>query len=109
MKRFHSLSKILQPFLSEISNFILIKKSAYQLSQNSDKIAMKLRLLCLSLCVLSFSSFVSTSKTEKDNEMDKSVPMKSAELVSLDSKNVVKVKKKKMKIDDQTKNLKLSE
>ena len=70
-----------------------------------------MRLFCLSLCVLTLCSYVFSTKTE--TETDKSIKTKvtvqSAELVSLDAKNVVRVKKKKLKNDDQTKFLELGE
>ena len=73
---------------------------------------MKFRFVFLSLCFInSLTSFVSSAEAEKEiyNNLHKSVNVESAKLVSLDSKNVLKVKKKKMKNNDQTKILQLGE
>ena len=54
---------------------------------------------------------MSSTEAEKeiDNDLNKSVKVESAELLSIDSKNVLKVKKKKVKNNDQTKFLQLGE
>ena len=73
---------------------------------------MKFRFVFLSLCLInSLTSFVSSTEAEKeiDNDLNKSVKVESAELLSIDSKNVLKVKKKKVKNNDQTKFLQLGE
>ena len=49
------------------------------------------------------------AKKEIDNDLNKLVKVESAELLSIDSKNVLKVKKKKVKNNDQTKFLQLGE